>query len=222
MRERLEAEIRYWDQRAEELKRQELAGQKPRLNSGRARARADELATRLARRRLELDREGDLHNSPPTIVGAAVVVPKGLIDQLRGMPPDPEETADKMETDRRAIAAVLEAERALGRVPEAQAHSNPGYDVLSIDPETGTHYFIEVKGHLPRTTEIHISAQQVSKAKSLPEHWRLAVVSVPDNPIEPPTVHYLLDPFHDVTLHFAQTGLTLNVADLLTAAGPPS
>ena len=221
VRERLEAEIRYWDQRAEELKKQELAGQKPRTNSGRARARADELATRLTRRRLDLDRESDLHNSPPNIVGAAIVVPQGLIDQLRGTPPDPEETADKMETDRRAVAAVLEAERALGRIPEAQAHSNPGYDVLSIDPDTGTHYFIEVKGHRPRTTEIHISAQQVSKAKSLPENWRLAVVSVPDDPTELPTVQYLIDPFSDYTPHFAQTGLPLNVADLLEASQDP-
>ncbi len=221
VRERLQAEIHYWDQRAEELKKQELAGQKPRLNSGRARARADDLATRLTRRRLDLDRESDLHNSPPTIVGAAIVVPQGLIDQLRGMPPDPKDAADKMETDRRAVAAVLEVERALGRNPEAQAHSNPGYDVLSIDPKTGTHYFIEVKGHLPRTTEIHISAQQINKAKSLPDHWRLAVVSVPDDPAPPPAVRYLLDPFSDYTPHFAQTGLTLNVADLLEAAQDP-
>ena len=221
VRERLEAEIRYWDQRAEELKKQELAGKRPRLNSGRARARADDLAARLTRRRLELDREDDLHNRPPTIVGAAIVVPQGLIDQLRGQAPDPEETADKMETDRRAVAAVLQAERALGRTPEAQAHSNPGYDVLSIDPDTGTHYFIEVKGHLPRTTEIHISAQQVNTAKSLPNQWRLAVVSVPDNPTEPPTVHYVLDPFNDYTPHFAQTGVPLNVAALLKDAQDP-
>ena len=221
VRERLEAEIRYWDQRAEELKKQELAGQKPRLNSGRARARADDLAARLARRRLELNQESDLHNSPPTIVGAAIVVPQGLIDQLRGMPPDPEETADKMETDRRAVAAVLEAERALGRIPEAQSHSNPGYDVLSVDPDTGAHYFIEVKGHLPRTTEIHISAQQVSKAKSLPDHWRLAIVSVPDNPAEPPTVRYLLNPFATYTPHFAQTALALNITTLLPNTQPP-
>ena len=221
VRERLEAEIRYWDLRAEELKAQELAGQKPRLNSGRARARAEDLAARLVRRRLDLDRESDLHNSPPTIVGAAIVVPQGLIDQLRGMPPDPEDTADNMKTDRRAVAAVLEAERSLGRNPESQAHSNPGYDVLSIDPKSGTHYFIEVKGHLPRTAEIHISAQQISKAKSLPDHWRLAVVSVPDDPAAPPTVCYLLNPFSDYTPHFAQTSLTLNVADLLGAAQDP-
>ncbi|SVD88223.1 uncharacterized protein METZ01_LOCUS441077, partial [marine metagenome] len=177
VRERLEGEIRFWDQRAEELKAQELAGKKPRVNSGRARSRADELEARMARRRLELDQEADLHNNPPTIVGAALIVPQGLVDQLNGMPPAPDAVADKMETDRRAVAAVLAAERTLGRNPEAQVHNNPGFDILSIDPETGIHYFIEVKGHLPQTTEISVSAQQVQKAKANPDRWRLAVAS---------------------------------------------
>ncbi len=221
VRERLESEIRYWDARTEEMKAIELAGGRPRISSGRARARADELETRLARRRFELDMEADLHSSPPNIIAAALIIPQGLLAELAGTPPDPNETADKMETDRRAVAAVLAAEQALGREPEAQAHSNPGFDVLSIDPATGTHYFIEVKGHLPRTTEISISAQQVQKARSNPDRWRLAVVSVPDDPHAEPDVRYLVEPFRDVTLHFAQTKLTLNVANLLTAARDP-
>ena len=45
----------------------------------------------------------------------------------------------------------MKAERKLGRVPEEQHHTNPGYDVLSTDPATGVCYFIEVKGHLPQT-----------------------------------------------------------------------
>ncbi|MCY3562215.1 MAG: helicase-related protein [bacterium] len=220
VRERLESEIRHWDERTEQIKAQELSGGRPKISSGRARARADDLETRLARRRLELDMEADLHSSPPNIVAAALIIPQGLLDQLAGTPPDPQETADKMETDRRAVAAVLAAEHALGRTPEAQAHSNPGFDVLSVDPTTGTHYFIEVKGHLPRTTEISVSAQQVQKARSNPDRWRLAVVSVPDDPHTEPTVHYLVDPFGDYTLHFAESRITLNVADLLAAAGP--
>ena len=221
VRERLESEIRYWDERTEEMKAVELAGGRPRISSGRARARADELETRLARRRLELEMEADLHAGPPNIAAAALIIPGGLLDQLAGAPPDPQETADWMETDRRAVAAVLAAERALGRRPEAQAHSNPGFDVLSIDPTTGACYFIEVKGHLPRTTEISVSAAQVQKARSNPDRWRLALVSVPDDPHGEPTVRYLVDPFADYTLHFAQTKLTLNVTDLLTAAGEP-
>ena len=221
VRERLESEIRHWDARTEEMKAIELAGGRPRISSGRARARADDLETRLARRRLELDMEADLHSSPPNIVAAALIVPGGLLDQLAGAPPDPTETADKMETDRRAVAAVLAAEQALGRNPEAQAHSNPGFDVLSVDPATGTHYFIEVKGHLPRTTEISVSAGQVQKARSNPDRWRLAVVSVPDDPDAEPAVHYLVDPFAGYALHFAESKITLNVAELLETAGGP-
>ncbi len=219
--ERLAAEIRFWDERAEELKGQELAGKKPRISSGRARARADELEARMARRRLELDMEANLHNSPPTIVGAALVIPQGLLDELHGTPPDPGDVAAKMETDRRAVAAVVKAEVALGRVPEVQHHSNPGFDIESVDPVTGHHYFIEVKGHLPRTLEISVSAQQVQKAKSNPDRWRLAVASVPNEPDAEPTVRYLVEPFRDVTLHFAQTKVPLNVANLLNVAGDP-
>ncbi|MCY3924838.1 MAG: helicase-related protein [bacterium] len=221
VRERLESEIRHWDERTEQIKATELSGGRPKISSGRARARADDLEARLARRRFELDMEADLHSSPPNIVAAALIIPGGLLDRLAGTPPDPQETAEAMETDRRAVAAVLAAEHALGRTPEAQAHSNPGFDVLSVDPATGTHYFIEVKGHLPRTTEISVSAQQVQKARSNPDRWRLAVVSVPDDPTAEPAVHYLVDPFGDYTLHFAESKITLKVADLLTAAGPP-
>ncbi len=128
---------------------------------------------------------------------------------------------DKMETDRRAVEAVMAVERKLGRNPERQHHSNPGFDVLSVDPETGVHYFIEVKGHLPQTTEIGVSAQQVQKAKSNPDRWRLAIASVPNEPGTDPAVRYLVEPFRDVTLHFAQTKVVLNVAALLAAAGAP-
>jgi superfamily II DNA or RNA helicase len=221
VRERLESEIRYWDQRAEEMKTLELAGKKPKISSGRARARADELEARMARRRLELDLQADLHNNPPTIVGAALIIPQGLIDSLEGHAPDPDAAADKMETDRRAVAAVVKVERALGRNPEPQHHSNPGFDIDSVDPVTGMHYFIEVKGHLPQTLEICVSAQQVQKAKSNPERWRLAIASVPADPDEEPAVRYLVDPFRDVTLHFAQTKVPMTVAKLLAEAGDP-
>jgi len=221
VQERLGSEIRYWDQQAEHLKSQELAGKKPRLNSGRARARADELEARMARRRLELDMEANLHSSPPTIVGAALVIPQGLLDQVTGDDPDPALVADTAETDRRAMAAVLAVERRLGREPTPQAHNNPGYDILSVDPATGIHYFIEVKGHLPQTTEIKVSAQQVQKAKSNSERWRLAVASVPTETDAEPTVRYLVEPFRDVTLHFAQTHVPLDVANLLQSAGDP-
>ena len=224
VRERLEAEIRYWDLRAEEIKADELKGKKPRLNSGRARQRAEDLAARLARRRLELDLEADVHNQPPRVIGAALIVPQGLIDQLAGAEPDDQHDHNQEaieETDRRAVAAVMAAERALGRVPTEQVHNQPGYDIESIDPVTGTHYFIEVKGHLPETTEIKVSAVQVNTSKTIPDRWRLAIASVPREPDAEPVVRYLVNPFGDYDLHFAQTHLPMRVADLIETAGDP-
>ena len=221
VRVRLESEIRYWDRRTNEIKTQEIAGGKPKLNSGLARRRADDLAARLLRRRAELASEADLHSSPPTVVAAAVIVPQGLLEELAGAAPDPAAAADKAETDRRAVAAVMAAERSVGRQPTEQEHANPGFDIMSVDPDTGNHYFIEVKGHLPRTDEIHVSARQVRQAQNDPDRWRLAVVSVPDDPNAQPQVRYLVKPFADTTMPTAMTKVGLKVAALLADAGPP-
>ena len=215
VRERLTSEITYWDKRAAELRQQ------PSTKSAQAQSRADEFESRLARRRLDLDHEADLHNNPPTIVGAALIIPQGLLDELAGQPPDPQLVADTAQTDRRAVAAVMAVEKKLGRVPTEQEHNNPGFDIESIDPTTGIHYFIEVKGHLRQTTEVKISTPQVQKAKSNPLRWRLAVVSVPDDLDIEPTVRYLIEPFADVNLHFAQTGVPLDVATLIAESGEP-
>ena len=196
VRERLDSEIRNWDLLAEELKEQELQGKKPRHSSGRARKSAD------------------LVNHAPLVVTAALIISQGMLDRLNGIGGvviDPEIAKD---TDRRAVAAVLSAERALGRIPEEQDHNNPGFDVLSTDPETQTVYFIEVKGHRPATTEIHVSASQIRKAKMNPERFRLAVVRVPNEDDGESLVRYFIKPFDGYEPHFAQTYVPLKVADL--------
>jgi hypothetical protein len=93
------------------------------------------------------------------------VIPQGLVDRLRGGTPvviDPEVAK---ETDRRAVAAVVAAETALGRNPEEQDHNNPGFDILSEDRRTGMVYQIEVKGYRPQTPEIKVRARQVRHAQ---------------------------------------------------------
>ncbi len=221
--ERLSAEIRHWQVREIELRRQEKAGKRPRVNSARAGQRADDLYGRLTRRRLELDKELDLHDHLANVVGAAIIIPQGLLDSMSGSgdAEGDQDAAVKAETDRRAVAAVMQAERALGREPEEMEHNNPGYDVLSRDPATGRLYFIEVKGHLPDTKEIHVSARQVIQAKNNRKHWRLAVVAVPSEVDGEPEVRYLADPFRGVTLHAAQPSLPLKVSKLLSRSSPP-
>lgn len=61
----------------------------------------------------------------------------------------------------------------------------------------------------------------MQKAKSNRDRWRLAIASVPHERGTAPQVRYLVEPFRDVALHFAQTKVVLNVAGLLAAAGAP-
>lgn len=214
VQQRLDSEIRFWDLRAEELKVKELQGKKGNLNSGRARSRADELEVRKTRRLRELDAENDLVNHAPVVVTAALVISQGTLNRISGFEGIVVDPEIAKETDERAIAAVMAAERSIGRNPEEQNHNNPGFDILSTDPATGTTYFIEVKGHRLDTAEIHVSASQIRKAKMNPERFRLAVVRVPDEPDAKSTIGYFVRPFDDYEPHFAQTYVPLNAADL--------
>ncbi len=152
VKSRLTQQIAHWDHRAEEIKAQEFAGKKPKLNSSRARQRADDLQARLQRRLEELERERQLSPSADGRRGA--VVPAALLERLRGERIDaPGSFARETErVDRLAVSAVLTAERALGRQPKEMAHNNPGYDVLSRDPVTDELCFVEVKGRVSAPT----------------------------------------------------------------------
>lgn len=219
--ERMEAEIRSLDIQAVSLEEKEREGRNRQRNSAQARQRAEDMANRREMRLAELDREESLQNNPPVIVSAAMIVPQGLIDELSGNSTQTIEIADRMKTDRRAVEAVVRAEQELGRRPEVQSHSNPGYDIISVDPETGKHYFIEVKGHLPQTDEISVSTRQIQQAKNTPDSWILAVVAVPNKPSDKPSVKYITRPFEGVTTHFAQSKISLKIKKLLTKADEP-
>jgi superfamily II DNA or RNA helicase len=219
--ERLDSEIRYYDARAAELKLQELHGKNPRQNSGRARQRADDLEARKVRRLRELDIEADLVNHAPSVVAAALIIPQGLLDRLSGsdvVVVDPEVAKD---TDRRAVAAVMAAERRLGRFPVEQEHNNPGFDILSEDSRTGVIFQIEVKGHRPQTPIVDVKARQVRQAKQNPERFRLAIVTVPNEPEGEPEVFYFVRPFDSYEMHFAQTSVPLKVTDMIPQSVEP-
>ena len=112
VQERLTREVTYWDHRASELQLQADAGRSPRMNPDRAAARADELQRRKEARLAELDREAQLASQLPVVVGAALVLPMGLIRQATGEPPaqPPDHALDTTVIERRAVDAVLAVE----------------------------------------------------------------------------------------------------------------
>ena len=65
------------------------------------------------------------------VAAAALVIPQGLLDKLLGCPATRRDrTRTRRETERRAVAAVLAAERAPRPRPEEMPHNNPGYDIV--------------------------------------------------------------------------------------------
>jgi SNF2 family DNA or RNA helicase len=152
VKDRLTKEINYWDHRANQLKDQELAGRvNAKMNSGKARQRADELQARLQKRMVELEQERQISPLPPVVIGGGLVVPLGLLRKLKPLDgasaaAHAQDAEDRRKSELQAMRMVMEAEKSLGFVPRDVSGGKCGYDVESSIPGTGCLRFIEVKG----------------------------------------------------------------------------
>ncbi len=182
VKDRLTKEINYWDYRAAELKYQEEAGKtNAKINSAKARARADELQARLDRRIDELQQERRLSPLPPVVAGGALVIPVGLLQRLQGKR-EPQAQMFARETKRVemfAMNAVMAAESKLGYEPKDVSSLKCGYDIESRIPETGVLRFIEVKGRIKGAETVTVTKNEIITALNKPEHYILAIVEVP-------------------------------------------
>src|SRR5690606_8983852 len=156
---------------------QELAGKvNAKLNSGLARQRADELTARMQRRLGELEQERRLSPLPPVVLGGALIVTIGLLQQLHGTAPQvPTFAIETEESERLAMQAVMEAERALGNVPRDVSADKCGYDIESSIPDTGRLRFIEVKGRVAGAQTVTISKNEILIGLNKPEDFILAI-----------------------------------------------
>jgi hypothetical protein len=216
VKERLTKETAYWDARAEELKLQEEAGKTPRLNSGKARQRADELAERLQKRMQELSQERQVSPLPPVVVGSALVVPRGLLDRLRPPSPGPALFArDTAEVERIAMEAVMAAERRLGYSPRDVSAAKVGYDIESTVASDKPLRFIEVKGRVVGADTVTITRNEILCALNAPDQFILAVVEVEDGAAN--QVMYVRQPFK-VEPDFGATSVNYQLSALLQSA----
>ncbi len=221
VKDRLTKEINYWDHRAEELKVQELAGRvNARINSGKARQRADDLQARLQKRMEELEKERQLSPLPPVVTGGALVVPQGLLDHLKGaLQTDPAQFAhETAKVEKLAMEAVLVAERQLGFEPRDVSADKCGYDVESRIPGTGKLRFIEVKGRAKGAGTVTITKNEILTSFNKPEDFILALVEVDgDNA----TSRYVRRPFQREP-DFGVTSVNYDLGELLARAVVPS
>ncbi|MEQ8786513.1 MAG: helicase-related protein [Pirellulaceae bacterium] len=221
VRDRLTKEITYWDHRAQELKAREEAGQKPKLNSTKAQARADDLDARLQKRLQELDQERQLSPLPPHAIGGALVVPAGLLRKLRGeafVEPD-QQARETKRIELLAMDAVMQAERALGHDPNDISTENRGYDIESIDGQTGRLRFLEVKGRVVGADTVTVTRNEVVTGINSAESFILTIVLVDGETAHTPA--YIREPFEREP-DFHVTSVNYKLRELLDRGGHPS
>ena len=226
VKDRLTKEINYWDHRANQLKDQELAGKvNAKINSGKARQRADELQARLQKRTLELEQERQISALPPVVIGGSIVVPIGIIRRLQPTSPDATAAVDAAEAaenrrriELRAMRLVMETERLLGYEPRDVSAAKCGYDVESRVPGTGKLRFLEVKGRVADATNVTVTRNEILTALNKPDDFILAVARVDG---EQSQLHYVWQPFQREP-DFAVECVVYNLADLLARGVAPS
>ncbi|HRJ33731.1 MAG TPA: helicase-related protein [Fimbriimonadaceae bacterium] len=218
VKDRLTKEINYWDHRAEELKLQEQSGKtNARLNSNEARKRADELQARLESRMEELQKERQLAPLPPVVIGGLLIVPAGLLAQMRGMSLEPGQNKDTQLAAAKARSIIMDIERALGFEPTDREFERLGYDIESRVPGTGRLRFIEVKGRFAGAETVTVTRNEILTSLNKPEDFILAIVELDgDNH----RAHYIRTPFQREP-DFGVTSVNYDMAELLARAEVP-
>jgi hypothetical protein len=182
VKDRLIKEINYWDHRAENLHLQEMAGKvNAKINSAKARTRADDLQARLQKRTDELQQERRLSPLPPVVVGGTLVVSMGLLQRLQGKRQASANTfaQEKQRVEMLAMQAVINAEQQLGYEPKDVSSDKCGYDIESRIPGTGRLRFIEVKGRIEGSDTVTVTKNEIITALNKPDDFILALVQVP-------------------------------------------
>jgi superfamily II DNA or RNA helicase len=220
---RLTREIQYWDARAVDLEEKEAAG-KPnaKLNSQRARQRADELARRKNERVAEIAKEKNISPLSPVITGGALVIPKGLLVALtKKEEPGLFGQGNRRSVEYAAMKAVMEIEKKLGYVPRDVSAEKCGYDVESfvpVDKRTQANdnalRFIEVKGRQKGATTVTVSKNEILTALNRPDDFILAIVEVDG---ERTRTTYLQRPFQNPP-DFTATSINYDIQDLIGQA----
>lgn len=203
---RLQAEIHRLDSEALGTSQKEQAGQKVKESSASLTRKARDMETRLQRRLGQLDAQAHVQASPPRVTVQALVVPLSWVEGELSADA-PVHAKETKAVERRAVEAVLAAERQLGRDPIEQAFNNKGFDILSIEPD-GHAMTIEVKGRIAGAEDFFITHNEVLTGKNAQPRYRLALVRVSPNGPDHDEIRYVANPFDGTELgSFAATGM---------------
>lgn len=223
VKDRMTAEIQYWDYRASDLQQKEAAGKvNSKLNSKLAARRADDLTARMEARLAEIEQERRISAMPPVVAGGALVIPKGLLHRLLGQPlPSTFGAGNRQSVEYAAMDAVLRIEAALGYRPKDVSAAKCGYDVESYVPEelrphSGAHTLrmIEVKGRAKGASTVTVSKNEILTALNKPEEFILAIVEVDGQETH---TTYLKHPFKK-SPEYSAASINYDIQDLISGS----
>lgn len=225
--ERLSKEIAFWQDRWMKLKDDGETGKDVRLNLQNVERTLGDLQSRLDGRKKELQAMRHVVNGTPVVLGAALIVPAGLMSRLRGDEPvDPvaatfaADAAARSRIEQLAMSAVRQAEESCGcRVVDVSA-AKCGWDLTSYPPsldgkQTDPRH-IEVKGRVKGASTVTITRNEMLYAFNQGDKFVLAIALVDeDDTIDGP--HYIRNPF-DREPAWGVASINFNLGDLLTKA----
>lgn len=204
--ERLTKEIDYWSDRWMKLREDQSAGKDVRLNLENVRRTILDLEGRLATRKRELQAMRHIASSTPVALGGALIVPAGLLAQLRAgagravAPPPPQvDPAVRKRTELLAMAAVRRVEEARGCTVVDVSANKCGWDLTSyppaVDGKLPEARHIEVKGRHRGADTITVTRNEILYALNQADKFVLALVLVDPQEDAVDGPYYLHRPF---------------------------
>jgi superfamily II DNA or RNA helicase len=244
--ERLTKEIAYWSDRWMKLRDDQAAGKDTRLHIENVRRTVLDLEGRLENRKRELQAMRHVSSATPVALGGALVIPAGLLRQLRvssatsvasGAPAAPPtfaaDAAARKRIELLAMDAVRRAEEAAGCHVVDVSDQKCGWDLTSYPPPVaGVHpepRHIEVKGRVKGADTVTITRNEILYALNQADKFLLALVLVGEDDsaggqpglpvIDGP--HYVRNPF-DKEPGWGVSSWNVEIAALLARAERPA
>ncbi|WP_025770909.1 helicase-related protein [Thioalkalivibrio sp. HK1] len=207
-----------WISRTDHPKSKEFANMYRRL-ANHSRRKSEDLSKRMENRLCQLSLQERMVPSSPVVLGCALVISQGLLNELRGSVSG----HDRLHSDTQTSAAkareiTMEVERGLGNSPVDRETEKLGYDIESRMPD-GRLRLIEVKGRINGAPTITVTRNEILYSLNNPENYILSIVEFFENGDH--NVHYLYNPFRKEA-DFDVTSVNYNIAKLLKRAQPPS
>jgi len=137
-----------------------------------AETRHSELLARRERRRQELGRQRAVSLQGVELITSVVVLPHPERDS-----PEVRRLRPNYETEATAMRVVMEFERAQGRVVTDVHEKNLGYDITSLDPNSGELRLIEIKGIGAATGTILLTPNERRVAEDRRDCYWLYIVT---------------------------------------------